>query len=292
MIVRALPPLLLAAVCLFLAPGTRPSAATSSAPAELLPLSPGGRPSQAEFDRLARTDPVALLEACVRRTRDELRGFRAVLSKRERMGGRLYDPETIRVTCREAPFAVLMKWDAGARRVLGSSVRATRYEAGAKDPFLVYRPDALFQKVSSVGPRDPSARAAARLGIEESGFAHAVRRTQLAWAEAARQGTLKVDYLGVRTHPDLGDRPCHVLRRTCADQIDPFVLADPPVEVTDANRADSFDTVTVWIDRETWAQLGSEQTRNGELVARYFFRVTEWNPTFDRDEFSPAALTR
>jgi len=290
---RSLPLLAVAVSCLLLAPGARPSVATSFAAPEPLPLAPGGRPSQAEFDRLARTDPVALLEACVRRARADLTGFRAVLSKRERMGGKLYDPESIRVTCREAPFAVFMRWDAGARRVLGFAVKATRYEAGAKEPFLVYRPDAIFQKVSAVSPRDASARAAARMGVEESGFAHAVRRTQLAWAEAEKQGTLKVDYLGIRTHPDLGDRPCHVLRRTCAeDQIDPFVLSEPSVEVTDANRADAFDTVTIWIDRETWLQVGTEQTRNGELVARYFFRATEMNPAFDKDEFSPAALKR
>jgi len=285
--------LAVAGVCLLVAPGARPSAALSFATPEPLPLPPGGRPSQAEFDRLARTDPVAMLEACVRRARADLTGFRAVLSKRERMGGKLYDAETIRVTCREAPFAVLMRWDTGARRVLGFSVKATRYEAGAKEPFLVHRPDAFLQKVSSVGPRDASARAAARMGIEESGFAHAVRRTQLAWADAEKQGTLKVEYLGIQTHPDLGDRPCHVLKRTCAgDQIDPFVLSEPPVGVTETNRADSFDAVTIWIDRETWLQLGTEQTRHGELVARYFFRVTERNPAFDKDEFSPAALKR
>ena len=234
-----------------------------------------------------------MLEACIRRNRAELHGYRAVMTKQERMGGKLFAPETIQVSCREEPFAVLMRWEAGYRSVFGFPVKATRYEAGAKNPMLVYRPDALLQKESSVGPRDPSARAAARVGIEEFGLSHAVRRTHAAWAAVAKQGELKAEYLGVQSPPDAGNRPCHVWRRTCAaDEIDPFVTAEPPVAVTAANRADAFDRVTIWIDRETWRQVGTEQTRKGELVARYFFHVTEVNPAFGKDEFSPAALRK
>lgn len=302
MLVRAIPPLAVAALCLVLAPGARrsfaPAVGTSGQVVAPLPSS-AARPTQDEFDALARTRPVAMLGACVERARADLRGYRAVMTKRERMGGKLYDPETIQVSCREEPFAVMMKWTAGFRSVLGSDVKAIRYDAGAKDPLLVYRPRAILQKESPVNPRGDSARSAARVGIEEFGVAHAARRTHAAWAEAERRGELLVEYLGVQSHPDAGDRPCHVVRRNCREpQIDPFVAGTPsepgtpPVAVADHNRADAFDTVTVWIDRETWLQVGTEQRRAGELIARYFFRITERNPAFGKDEFTPAALRK
>ena len=294
MLLRAIPPLAVSALCLVLAPGARQAFSPASPGTAPTPLpSSAARPSQDEFDALARTRPVAMLEAALRRAEGELRGYRAVMTKQERMGGTLYPPETVHVTCREQPFAVLMKWTAGYRQVLGSDVTATRYDAGAKDPLLVYRPRAVFQKESAVNPRSHSARLAARVGVEESGVLHAARRTLAAWTAADQRGQLDVSYLGVRTHPDTGHRPCHVIRRTCREeQIDSFVTGEPPVVVTARNRADAFDTVTVWIDRETWVQVGTEQHRAEDLVARYFFHLTETNPTFGKDEFSPAALRK
>ena len=293
--VRVLPTLAVAAVCLLVAPAARPSAAPPSSSAiDMLPGSATGRPPAEEFDRLARTDPVAMLEACVRRTQSDLRGYRAVMSKRERIGGKLFAPETIRVSCREEPFAVRMIWDAGARTdgLLGYKIKGVRYAPGEKDPMVVYRPGALFEE-QAVAARGLDARKTARLGIEESGLSHAVRRTHAAWAAIEKRGELKVEYLGVQSHPDTGNRPCHVLRRTCqADEIDPFVTSEPPVAVTARNRADAFDAVTIWIDRETWLQVGTEQTRRGELVARYFFRLAETNPAFGKDEFTPAGLRK
>lgn len=301
MLLRAIPPLAVSALCLALAPGVRqsfaPAVGVPSAPTSA-PVTPGARPSQDEFDALARTRPVAMLEAAHRRAEADLRGYRAVMTKQERMGGKLYESETIQASCRTEPFAVMMKWTAGFRAVMGSDVKATRYDAGAKSPLLVFRPKALLKEMGA-DPRGDSARSAARVGIEEFGVGHAVRRTWMAWAEAERRGELTTEYRGIQSHPDAGNRPCHVVRRTCrAPQIDPFVAGtptepgDPPVMVTARNQADAFDAVTVWIDRETWEQVGTEQHRGTELAARYFFRLTDRNPTFDKDEFTPAALRK
>ena len=187
--VRVLPSLAVAAVCLLVAPGARPSAATTTVPAlETLPTSSAGRPSAEEFDRLARTNPVAMLEACVRRAHADLRGYRAVMSKRERIGGKLFDPETIRVSCREEPFAVRMIWDDGARTdgLLGYKIQGVRYAPGEKDPMVIYRPGALFEE-QAVAPKGGDARKTARVGIEESGLSHAVRRTHAAWAAIGKR---------------------------------------------------------------------------------------------------------
>lgn len=296
MFVRAIPPLAVSALCLTLAPGLRqsfaPAVGTPAAPTPF-PTSTA-RVSQDEFDTLARTRPLAMLEAALRRVEGELRGYRAVMTKQERIGGKLFPPETIRVSCREEPFAVRMIWDAGARTdgLLGYRIRGVRYAPGEKDPMVIYRPGALFEE-QAVAAKGADARKTARVGIEESGLSHAARRTLAAWSAAEQRGQLDVSYLGVQSHPDAGNRPCHVVRRKCREeQIDPFVSGEPPVAVTARNRADAFDTVTVWIDRETWAQVGTEQHRAGELVARYFFNVTESNPAFGRDEFAPAALRK
>lgn len=298
MLLRAIPPVAVSALCLALAPGVRQSFSPAAPGTAATPLpSSGVLPTQDEFDALARTRPVAMLEAAHRRAEKELKGYRAVMVKQERMGGKLFDPETISVACRIEPFAVMMKWTAGFR-VMVSEVKATRYDAGAKSPLLVYRPKAIFKELAA-DPRGGDAQQSSRVGIEEFGVSHAVRRTWQAWADADKRGELTTEYLGVKSHADAGNRPCHVVRRTCREpQIDPFVAGTPtepgtqPVKVTDANRADAFDTVTVWIDRETWEQVGTEQHRGKELVARYFFRITDRNPTFDKDEFSPAALRK
>jgi hypothetical protein len=293
MFLRLLPALVVVAVCLLVAPGPRPTAALSTISPDQPPRAAGERPSAEEFDRLARTDPAAMLAACEDRCRADLQRYQAVLTKQERIGGKLLPVETIRVTCRQEPFAVRMIWDAGARTdgVLGFAIRALRYLPGDAKPMVVYRPKALFTE-QAIDPRGADARKAARFGIEESGLAQAVRRTREAWSALKRRGELDVEYLGVRSHPDLGDRPCHVLRRTCrTPEIDPFVRGETAT-VTDANRADAFDAVTIWIDGETWLQLGTEQTRNGEIMARYFFRLTEVNPPFGKDEFDTTALRK
>jgi hypothetical protein len=293
---RTVPVLAVATLCLLAAPAARPSAGTPAPSAHgpaAVPTS-SRLPTAEEFDRLARTDPVAMLAASARRCEAEVRGFRAVLTKRERIGGKLFDPETIRVSCREVPFAVRMVWDEGARGdgFLGYKIRGVRYVAGDATPMVVYRPGALIEE-KSADPRGGDARASARMGIEESGLSHAVRRTHAAWAECEQRKELTVEYLGVKAHPDLGGRECHVWRRSCrADEIDPFLTSEPRPVVTDKSRRDSFDTVTIWVDRQTWLQVGTEQTRRGELVARYFFRITETNPAFGKDEFSPAALRK
>lgn len=296
MSLRSLRSLVIAGVCLLAAPAARPSGGIPTPASDMPPVSPisSRLPTAAEFDLLASTDPVAMLAAGIRRCEADLRGFRAVLTKQERIGGKLFEPETIRVSCREVPFAVRMSWDAGARSdgLLGYKIKGVRYVAGDATPMVVYRPGAFIEE-KAVEPRGAEARATARMGIEESGLSHALRRTHAAWAEFDKRKELTVEYLGVKTHPDLAGRECHVWRRTCrADEIDPFLTSEPRPVVTDKTRRDSFDAVTIWIDRATWLQAGTEQTRRGEMVARYFFNVTEMNPPFGKDEFSPAALRR
>jgi hypothetical protein len=254
---------------------------------------------EVDFAALARTDPVAMLDAAVRRYRAEVRGFRATLHKQERLAGTLYQPEVLRVAVRETPYAAKMLWESGARTVkvgglsLGT-VEGVLYAAGENNGNLqVWRPGAVFASVVGVPPTGDQAKAASRYGLTEAGLGSAADRTRRAWKAARDRGQLRVEFLGTRPVSEVGGRVCHVIRRTCeSPEVDAFLAADPKLDPA-TSPGDVFTTVTVFYDVETWLQLGSELRRaDGELIGAYFFRGVELNPAFGPDEFKPAAFKK
>jgi hypothetical protein len=231
-----------------------------------------------------------MLEASLKRYRQEVQGYRATLLKQERIGSTLHPEETIRVAFRESPFSVLMLWQQGARRAGFGTVQGSLFVLGENDgKMIVWRPDALL-KETRVNPRDSSARDAARFSIEEFGIDHGAQRTYRAWKAAGDK--LVTRSLGQQKIPELGDRLCYVIERILAqEELDPFVMGEssPPA----ANRADAFRNVRIMIDAETWLQTGAILTNtHGEKVASYFFRDVELNPQFEKTQFTPAAFRK
>ena len=275
--------------CLVAAPAPRPTVAVTE------PVATTNSPRAATFDELAASDPVALLAECRRRFRAEVRGYTATLHKQERTGGTLHPPEVVRLAVREEPYAIVMRWTAGARGPLGTPIDGALFVAGANaGKMTVWRPTARFAALRqlTVDPADDAARSASRYAISEAGLVHAVDRTHRAWAAAQAAGTLRTELLGRRAVPEVG-RECLVVRRTCpAPQLDPFRADDPPPDP--ARRPDdAFATVTVMLDAATGAQLGSELRRaDGELVGSYFFRDVTANPAFPADQFTAEALRK
>jgi hypothetical protein len=284
MLSRSFTLLAVAAVCLSAAPHPRAISRVVAVEPERIDLTKA-LPSDTEFEALVRADPVAALDAAVRRYHREVKGFRATFHKQERIGGKLREPEVIRVAFRDEPFSVLMLWEQGGG--LGQGTLYVRGENGGQMKVWVSR---LFTK--SVDPRGSMPRDSARYGIEGFGLGQSTRRAFAAWEGAKERGELRAEYLGRRVVPDLG-RECHVVKRTCpADEIDGFT-DDVKEAVTDKNRPDSFRTVTLYLDCETWLQIGTEQHRSdGELVARYFFRDVQLNPPFDKGTFTTASFKR
>lgn len=282
---------LIAAVCLAAMPTAAPPVAGDLPPS--VELTSGGPTT--DLQTLARTDPVALLDAARRRFRSEVRTYRTKLAKQERIDGTLHPPEVVRVVAREEPYAVLMRWESGQRAVLGTPVEGILFAAGANGgKMTVYRPAArlAFLQTIDVGPTDASARSAARYAVTEGGLGHAVERTYRAWAEAQRIGALQTEYLGTRSVPEAGGAVCHVVRRTCPPQLDPFLMSEKPADPA-RHPADAFTSITVMIDARTAAQVGSELRRaDGELVGAYYWHDLELNPTLPADQFTRAALTR
>src|SRR5262245_64899677 len=98
-------PLICLPVCLLLATD-RPVALPDSKPA----------PPTVSQDVPPQKDPVAFLASCLEKYKQrDIKGYRLIMQKQERIGGVLQPTEEIEVFFREQPHSVLMKWVKGQR---------------------------------------------------------------------------------------------------------------------------------------------------------------------------------
>jgi hypothetical protein len=226
-------------------------------------------PSAAEMESLARTHPVAFLRACLSRYRREVHGYICILDKQERLNGKLGPVETINVGFREEPFSALLLWQTPPA---GMADRAL-YVAGQNGGKALARGKFLHM-INPCEPYSAAAMSASRYALPEFGMAKGTERSLAAWERAAKQGKLKVEYLGIRPAAEAGGVPCYVLRRTC----------DTPEE-------DGVVTVEVNIDAANWLQVGNVLTAaGGDRIAAYYFRNVALNPNFPANQFEPKAL--
>jgi hypothetical protein len=270
-------------------------------PTRTEPTAPTGTTKPATGDRLAelaKSDPVAFLGACRAKFQSSVKQYRATLVKRERIDGTLYPEEEIRIAVRENPYAVLFLWQRGARPAkLGGfnlgDIQGVLYAGReTKGEMIVWRPTAIFTQ-KGVDPTGDSARAAARFCLTEAGLGHALERTYRSWSEARDAGTATLSYVETRPVPEAGGRVCHVVRKVSkAPELDPFLMDEKAPDPA-TRPADAFTTVEVMVDAERGLQVGSVIRRaDGELVASYYFRDVELNPSFGKDQFTPAALKK
>jgi hypothetical protein len=257
--------LLCLGLCLALSP--EPAASGRAAPSSRNSLAAG-------LERLARTDPVDFLAACLKRYDREVKGYTAVIHRQERLDGRLQPSQEIRVSFREKPFSVLFVWLRGpsrAARVL--------YVAGKNDNQLLALPaGALAQRLAGIvriDPLGPEARQTGRFPVTEFGLRLAMERVYNAWQAAGKDGTLHVEYLGKKRIPEVGNRLCYVLRRSR--------FARP--------EEDGIAAVTLYVDAENWLQVGTIlKDRDNNLIGEYYFRDVHLNPDFPADTFTARSL--
>lgn len=268
-------------------------------------------PAADEFEQLAKSDPVAMYQKCLAKYQRDAKGFTATLVKKERVEGEPKPPkepqeEIIRLAVRgDTPdpatgkhcIEVSMTWESGAKKVLGSEIRATLYSEkpgteGTNGNLMSFRPDALFKSVNAVHPTDPMAKSQSRYCIRDAGMYRGMLRTYDAWKHRKEAGTLKTEYVGKKAIPEVDGRVCHVIDRICASpEADAFELGGAQVTDPTVLARDGFTRVRVMIDAETWMQVGSELTRpDGQLLAAYYFRNPNTNPTFPADTFTLAGL--
>jgi hypothetical protein len=273
-------------------------------------------PKTDEFEQLARADPIAMYDKCLSRYQREVKGgFTATLIKRERVQGAPKPPadpheEVIRLAVRgDVPtdgkkcLEVSMKWQSGPRKdFFGSEIWATLYsekpeKAGTGGGVSTWRPKAL-KEVATVPPNGTLAEGQSRYCIRDAGLYGGMHRTYVAWTNRKEAGTLKTEYLGKQVVEKAGGRLCYVVRRTCdSPEVDPFERGGAPDLRPDNVAKVGFTSVIVMIDVERWLQVGTELHRVGPdgkpiLIASYYFRDIELNPTFDPDTFTEAGLKK
>jgi hypothetical protein len=275
---RLLSLLLCLLLCFALAPEVPPRSDAPPAPtprparksaADRAPL-----PSSAALARLARTDPITFLRACIRRCDREVTGYTATLDMHERVNDRLKPAEVIDAAFREKPFSVLMRWRKGADRV-----QALLYERGANEDRILGKP-AGWRAIVGIVAREPGSadvRAASRYPPTEFGIKVGMERVLESWVAAQKRGELKIVDLGQRRVKEVDNRLCWVLKRPS--------YARP--------EEDGITAATFYFDKATWMMLGSVlHGEGGKLIGSYYFRNLELNPKFAPDTFTLAALKR
>lgn len=243
-------------------------------------------PSPGEFAELAKTDPLAMLNASMSRYRCEVRGYTCTMQKQESIRGSLGPVEIIDIAFRDDPFAVVMKWKEGA-----GLASATLYAKGENNGQLKAK--------SLLGIQDSDtngflARRSSRFSIQDFGIYRGTLRTYTVWKRAHETGRLKTEYLGTKPVPELNGRVCHHIRRTVdPPEVDNFSLAETEVKSPAKFPKDTIGQVTIMVDVETWLHLGSDiRHPDGSLIAGYYFRDLQVNPKFDRGQFHPDVLKK
>jgi hypothetical protein len=232
-------------------------------------------PDAAALERLARTDPIAFMRACLRRYDRDVKGYRCTFVKQERLGGKLQRSEVVDVSFREDPFSVLFDWREGAR--LASRVL---YVKGQNNDQLLVKPAGWRGRLVSSVSRDPEgadAKESSRYPMTQFGLKKGLERALAAWGAAEKEGSLKYDYRGKRKVAELGDRVCFVLHRGGYRV---------PEE-------DGITEATLYFDAENWTQVGSTlKGAEGQLIGEYWFRDIRFNPDFSDDTFTAAGLKK
>jgi hypothetical protein len=229
-------------------------------------------PDAKRLERLAKTDPIAFIEACVRRYDREVTGYTATLRKQERINGRVLPLEVVDLKFREKPFSVLLNWRQGA-----GPARRLVYVKTENNGNILVKPAGLAGLIGIVerNPEGAEARKTSRYPLTEFGIRYGMDRTIAAWRKAREQNALHVAYLGIKPIKELNNRPCFVLQRTDYK----------------APEEDGITKYTTYIDKETWLQTGSYlQGAGDELIAMYFFQDVVLNPVFPPGTFTRDAI--
>lgn len=218
-------------------------------------------------------EPIAFLEYSLKEyERRGIEGYTARFDKRERIAGKLHDPEEIELSYREKPFGVLMRWVKGARKAA-----AVLFAEGENGDQLLARPTGFAGNFVSYVRRDvdgDEARQSGRYTLREVGLKRTTLQTLTAWKAAQKKGELRVEYLGQQAVAELDQRACYVLRRTCVRPEDDGVVDG-----------------LFYFDVENLQQIGTiVRDGKGELIGQYFYRDIRFNPKFKPDQFKASAL--
>ncbi len=232
-------------------------------------------PAQVSKEAMPVDDPVDFLKECLRRFDERnIAGYEMVMLKQERLGGQLQPSEEIEVRYRTKPHSVVLKWIKGERKATSAM-----FVEGENNNMLLIHPAGIAGRLIKVVERDPEgedAKQSGRYSMREFGLRATMQRTLGGFERAKALGTSKMSYLGVLKVKELNDRLCYAFKR---------IDAQP--------QEDGFSDVTIYIDKETWIQVGTLlKADDGKVIAEYLFRDIKFNPTFKPEQFTRAILAQ
>src|SRR5262249_2060836 len=137
-----------------------------------------------------------------------VRGYSCLFRKIERINGKQRPLERIEVHFREEPFSVYFNWLEGA----GLACKVL-YVRGENNNKLLALP---ILKILGIKERDvdgPDARNTGRYTIDQFGIYLGAERTLAFMRKAEARGALHLEYKGLVSVPQLGDRVCHTYVR-------------------------------------------------------------------------------
>jgi hypothetical protein len=263
-------------------PGPAPVNNDPAAKIDLTKTSPGIRSNQdppepivKDIPWLARNEPVELLRQSLLHYKEmKVEGYTCTLAKQERINGKLNPPEVVEAWFREEPYSVLMHWKEGA-----GLAAASLYAVGQNNGDMLIRPTGVGRIVGYVKrpPNCKEARDTSRYLITEFGIRCGTERTYRAWQALQDKGvTLNTEYIRFEEKvKEAGGRDCHIIKRYC----------HPPEE-------EGLSEITLYLDAETWLQVGTVLKANGDLIGSYFFRDIKINPTFEKSRFTIETLKK
>ena len=225
-----------------------------------------------------RTDPVAFLEACLKRYDDrKLQGYQLEFKKQERIDGKLQQEEVVIVRYREMPYSVYFFWSQPANRDVRSALYVEGENTGSdgKSRIKVYT---SFGIKLDKAPDGTEALRYSRYAMNTFGLRQTMQRVLDAWKSAKAENALHVEYLGQQVIQDLGGRKCYAFQRSA--------YARP-------EESDSSAGLIIYVDCETLFQVGSIVLGQGgekDRLGVYWFRNIKLNPTLPPEQFTPAAL--
>lgn len=263
-------------------------------------------PTAEEFDALAHSDPVKLLEACLTRYQREVKdGITATLVKKERVHGDPKPPkeppqEVIQLSVNgDVPddkghrkAHVRMIWESGARKSIVGTVHGTLFveeKGGNNDKITAWLGFAFPTPVNGT-----MARGASRYCMKDAGLYGAMLRSHLVWKKRQDDKELTWRLVDRRPVAEVGGRVCYVIERTCpSPEVDPFEIGGEP-NTGGKPAADVGQVrITLFIDVERWLQVGSELVRqDGQLLGCYYFRDINLHPTFADDTFTTEGMKK
>jgi hypothetical protein len=227
---------------------------------------------------LARNDPLAFLESCVKHYDRDLRGYQTTMQKQERLQGRLQNKEVIEVAFKDKPHSVALHWLQGARKA-----DRVIYVAGENDGMMLAHPTGAAGKFVKVVRRkvdSDEAKESGRYTLDQFGFKNTLLRAVSGMQAAQKKGTLRLEFQGEAKVIEAGQRVAYKIKRTYAEP-----------------ESDGTQELTLYIDRENYLPIGvvvkgkvEPATGNRELLGEYFFRDLRLNPEISPDQFKAVAF--